>query len=154
MKSKSENNKLSETDFIESSVVNDIREILSQARIQAYSAVNFIMVRAYWLVGRRIVVEEQNGNFRAEYGKQILKRIAEELSKDFDKGLDERRIREIRQFYLTFPFENLWHPQSAGISNEKWHSVSAEFDNELQYNLFTRLSWSRVGQSNLLISIE
>jgi predicted nuclease of restriction endonuclease-like (RecB) superfamily len=146
MKSKSENNKLNNTDFIESSVVNDIRDILSQARIQAYSAVNFIMVRAYWLVGRRIVIEEQNGNFRAEYGKLILKRISEELSKDFDKGLDERRIREIRQFYLTFPFKNLWHSQGAGTANEKWHSLSAEFDNELQYNLFTRLSWSHIRQ--------
>jgi predicted nuclease of restriction endonuclease-like (RecB) superfamily len=146
MKSKSENNKLNNTAFIESSVVNEIREILSQARIQAYSAVNFIMVRAYWLVGRRIVLEEQNGNFRAEYGKLILKRISEELSKDFDKGLDERRIREIRQFYLTFPFKNLWHSQGAGTANEKWHSLSAEFDNELQYNLFTRLSWSHIRQ--------
>jgi len=146
MKSKSENNKLNNTDFIESSVVNDIRDILFQARIQAYSAINFIMVRAYWLVGRRIVIEEQNGNFRAEYGKLILKRISEELSKDFDKGLDERRIREIRQFYLTFPFKNLWHSQGAGTANEKWHSLSAEFDNELQYNLFTRLSWSHIRQ--------
>lgn len=146
MKSKSENNKLNHTDFIESSVVNEIREILFQARIQAYSAINFIMVRAYWLVGRRIVIEEQNGNFRAEYGKLILKRISVELSKDFDKGLDERRIRKIRQFYLTFPFKNLWHSQGAGTANEKWHSLSAEFDNELQYNLFTRLSWSHIRQ--------
>lgn len=146
MKSKSDN---SSTNFplAGAELIQDIRGILSQARIQAYSAVNFIMVRAYWLVGRRIVVEEQNGNFRAEYGKQILKQIAEELSKDFDKGLDERRIREIRQFYLTFPFKNLWHSQGAETAvNEKWHSLSAEFDNELQYNLFTRLSWSHIRQ--------
>ena len=128
----------------ESNVIHDIKEILHQARDHAYSAVNFIMVRAYWLVGRRIVTEEQLGRDRAEYGKQIIKQIAEEISAEFDKNLSERRIREIRQFYLTFPFENLWRSSDAESDPRKWHSLSAEFENENQYTLFNRLSWTHI----------
>ena len=128
----------------ESNVIHDIKEILHQARDHAYSAVNFIMVRAYWLVGRRIVTEEQLGRDRAEYGKQIIKQIAEEISAEFDKNMSERRIREIRQFYLTFSFENLWRSSGAESDPQKWHSLSAEFENEIQYTLFNRLSWTHI----------
>lgn len=113
-------------------IVADIKRILFTARQQAYSAVNFVMVRAYWLVGRRIVIDEQEGEKRADYGKRLISRLAKEISRDFDKNMSARRIREIRQFYLTFPFENLWHP------------VSAEFENELQSALFTKLSWTHI----------
>ena len=83
-------------------VIEDIQSILSAARQQAYSAVNFIMVRAYWLVGRKIVSHEQAGRVRAGYGEHLLSRIAKEISKGFDKNLSVRRVREIRQFYLKF----------------------------------------------------
>jgi predicted nuclease of restriction endonuclease-like (RecB) superfamily len=140
-KQKSDNRKQS---VVPIHFIDDIKNILNQARDQAYSAVNFIMVRAYWLVGRKIVCEEQNGKARAEYGKAIIFSITNTLKKEFNKNFSERRVREIRQFYLTFPFENLWHSVSAENNIEKWHSVSAEFENELQYNLFTRLSWSHI----------
>lgn len=122
----------------------EIKDILKKARQNAYSAVNFIMVRAYWLVGRRIVVEEQNGKSRAEYGKQIIKTLAKELRTEFDKNFTERRVREIRQFYLTFQFENLWHSSNAESGIQKWHSLSAEFRNELKASLFTKLSWTHI----------
>jgi predicted nuclease of restriction endonuclease-like (RecB) superfamily len=125
-------------------VIADIKKILFTARQQSYSAVNFVMVRAYWLVGRRIVINEQEGEKRADYGKRLISRLAKEISRDFDKNMSARRIREIRQFYLTFPFENLWHPVSAESAPEKWHSVSAEFENELQSALFTKLSWTHI----------
>lgn len=143
MKSNAEDKRKIQT-ASESNVVHDIKEILYQARNQAYSAVNFIMVRAYWLVGRRIITEEQSGKDRAAYGKQIIKQIADEISAEFDKNLSERRIREIRQFYLTFPFENLWHTPSDESDPQKWHSLSAEFTDEIQHTLFNRLSWTHI----------
>jgi predicted nuclease of restriction endonuclease-like (RecB) superfamily len=129
---------------LEKSYLKEITSILHQARNHSYSAVNFIMVRAYWLVGRRIVQEEQNGKERAEYGKEVIKNVAKEISADFDKNFTERRVREIRQFYLTFSFNNLWHSLGAGNEIEKWHSLSAEFENETQYYLFKRLSWTHI----------
>lgn len=125
-------------------LISDVESILLEARKEAYATVNFIMVRAYWLIGRRIVEEEQGGEKRAEYGTQLIERIAEEMSRRFDKNLSPRRMREIRQFYLIFPFENLWHSASAGSGLQKWHSVSAEFENALQRALFTKLSWTHI----------
>jgi predicted nuclease of restriction endonuclease-like (RecB) superfamily len=81
----------------------EVKQILAQARQKAYSAVNTAMVEAYWLVGKKIVEEEQNGKERAAYGKEIIKNLAIELSQSFGKGFSERSLREFRQFYQTFP---------------------------------------------------
>ncbi len=125
-------------------LVSDVETILSEARKEAGVAVNFIMVRAYWLIGRRIVLEEQAGAERADYGTQLIQRIADEISLCFDKNFTSRRVREIRQFYHIFPFDNLWHSPSAERDSQKWHSLSAEFDSDLQKALFTKLSWTHI----------
>lgn len=85
----------------EGDIYGQIKEILLEARSKAYSAVNFAMLDAYWLIGKQIV-EAQEGNERAEYGKHLLKYLSEQLTKDFGKGFDESNLRLIRQFYLTF----------------------------------------------------
>ena len=46
-------------------IYSEIKETLLLSRNQAYSAVNFAMVQAYWQIGRIIVEHEQNGNVRA-----------------------------------------------------------------------------------------
>jgi len=83
----SENNTLSANN--EGLIYGQIKEILASARAKAYSAVNFAMVEAYWLVGKQIV-EAQAGNERAEYGTQLLKYLSEQLTHDFGKGLREK----------------------------------------------------------------
>jgi len=85
----------------ENQVYGQIKEILTTARAKAYSAVNFAMVEAYWLIGKQIV-EAKAGNERAEYGTQLLKYLSEQLTHDFGKGFEESNLRLIRQFYLTF----------------------------------------------------
>ena len=80
-----------------------IRDILLTARNKVYRAANSEMVQAYWNIGRLIVEHEQNGNTRAEYGKQLLQQLSERLSAEFGKGFDETNLRKMRQFYRTFP---------------------------------------------------
>ena len=77
----------------------EIREVLSKARSKAYAAINSVMVDAYWEIGRQI--EEAVGD-RAEYGKGLLKFLAEKLTTEFGKGFDESSLRRMRQFYKTF----------------------------------------------------
>ena len=60
-------------------IVADIKQIIEQARKQAYTSINSLMIQSNWLVGRRIVEEEQGGASRAEYGKALLKNLATEL---------------------------------------------------------------------------
>ncbi|WP_438940364.1 DUF1016 N-terminal domain-containing protein, partial [Fusicatenibacter saccharivorans] len=53
-----------------------------------------------WLMGCYIVEFEQNGEDRAAYGEQLLKKLEQQLK---TKGLNERRFREFRRLYLIYP---------------------------------------------------
>ncbi len=64
------------------------------------------MVQAYWNIGRLIVEHEQNGNTRAEYGKQLLQQLSERLSAEFGKGFSVRTLQQIKKFYAMFPNAN------------------------------------------------
>ncbi|MCL2648895.1 MAG: PDDEXK nuclease domain-containing protein [Phycisphaerales bacterium] len=89
----------------ESQIYGQIKEILTSARAKAYAAVNFAMVEAYWLIGKQIV-EAQAGNERAEYGTQLLKYLAEQLTRDFGTGFTVTNLKYMRQFHLTFPIRH------------------------------------------------
>lgn len=84
-----------------SNFVNDIKHMLVQARQKSYQAVNSNMVEAYWLMGRRIVEEEQQGNDKANYGDELLKKLSQALTKDLGNGFSYSNLRNFRQFYLT-----------------------------------------------------
>lgn len=92
-------------------IYSEIKEALLASRSQAYSAVNYAMVYAYWHIGRIIVEHEQNGSLRAEYGKEVLKNLSDRLTEEFGKGFDVRNLRNMRAFFLTFP---------------KWNAVRSE----------------------------
>jgi predicted nuclease of restriction endonuclease-like (RecB) superfamily len=91
--------------------VSDIKKILVEARQKAYASINFAMVEANWQIGKRIVEQEQEGKTRAEYGKEILKTLSKELLNEFGKGYDERELRRIRQFYLSFLIRDTLRPE-------------------------------------------
>lgn len=133
----------------------DVKLILDQARQKAYSAVNTAMVEGYWLVGKRIVEEEQQGKERAEYGKEIIKSLAKELTSELGKGFSLSNIKNFRQFYLTFPDLLLISQTVSGeFQNQKSQTVSGEFDNSIRQTVsaespngiwqtvFAKLSWS------------
>ena len=63
-------------------------------------AINVSLTVRNWLLGYYIVEFEQNGEDRAAYGQNLLKNLEQRLQK---KGLTERRFREFRKFYLTYP---------------------------------------------------
>ena len=96
----------------------DICNILRQARQKTIQSVNQIMVVAYWLVGERIVKWEQNGSARASYGAEILKDLSRELTLEFGYGFSYSNLRNMRQFYRTYP------------------------DFEICYTVCSKLSWS------------
>ncbi len=96
----------------------DIKAILEQARSKARSAVNTAMVEAYWLIGQRIVQEEQQGSSRAVYGERLLANLSRALSASLGKGFSYANLRNFRQFYLTYP------------------------DPEICYTACSKLSWS------------
>lgn len=99
------------TETIRQQFIQDIKTIVKVARGNVYRAINTTMVAAYWNIGQRIVEEEQDGKHRAEYGKYILRELADALNQEFGKGFDERELRRMRQFYLTFPIRDSLRPE-------------------------------------------
>ena len=84
----------------------NVRSILASARQRAYTAINFAMVESYWLIGQQIVENELRGAARAEYGKGVLKELADRLTAEFGKGFDESNLRYMRLFYRSFPIRD------------------------------------------------
>lgn len=85
------------------SCINDVKNILKEAQKQSYRNVNFIMNQAYWLIGQRIVLQEQNGKNRAGYGEKLIERLAASLNQNVGSGMSVANLKNCRQFYLAFP---------------------------------------------------
>ena len=62
-------------------MIEKIKAVIISSRNKIAYEVNNTMILAYWNVGRIIVENEQNGNIKAEYGKQVLKELSKELKK-------------------------------------------------------------------------
>ena len=80
----------------------EILDLLIQAKNNVKNAVNISMVYTYYEIGRRIIVEEQNGNDRAEYGKHLLHDLADYLTPNFGKGYSADNLKLMRRFYTVY----------------------------------------------------
>ena len=88
---------------IPSEFVSDVHSIIERGRQQAYASVGQISIVTFWNVGRRIVEEEQRGETRAAYGKQLIKNLAETLVPQYGNSYSKRNLDYYRKFYLLFP---------------------------------------------------
>lgn len=96
--------------------VKDIKSIIAQARQATYHVINTAMVISYWLVGKRIVEEEQNGKNRADYGAYILQNLSKSLGEEFGEGFSYANLRNMRQFYRTYPDEQICYTLCSKLS--------------------------------------
>jgi len=62
--------------------IASIKQIIVTAQQQAITAVQQQRVLMYWHIGQHIVEEEQQGKARADYGAELIKTLAQELTKD------------------------------------------------------------------------
>ena len=83
-------------------LVDDVKLIVERGLRKAYHSVNSISIMTYWNVGKRIVEEEQHGENRAEYGKQVIKGLAQILVPLFGSSYNERNLYSMRQLFLCF----------------------------------------------------
>jgi len=83
--------------------VSDIRNIISAAKTNAIRSVDFQRVVMYWKLGERIVVEEQQGKERAEYGAYLLRNLAKQIEPEFGSGFSIRQLERARRFYCVYP---------------------------------------------------
>jgi predicted nuclease of restriction endonuclease-like (RecB) superfamily len=91
------------TDRRQDALYQRVAQIIEAARTHVSRTVNTAMVHAYWLIGSEIVEVEQAGKERADYGEEVVKRLASRLSSRFGKGFSYPSVKRMKQFYLTFP---------------------------------------------------
>ena len=84
-------------------MIQEIKDIILSSRKKVAYEVNNTMLYAYWNVGRIIVENEQNGNIKAEYGKQIMKELSKELRKSLGSGFSVSNLFNMRKLYITYP---------------------------------------------------
>lgn len=84
-------------------IMNDMRKIIEGSQKTAHQAVNTILVQRNWLIGYRIASEELNGEDRADYGLEVIKKLSKELTKLYGKGYDKSNLYHFLKFYKSFP---------------------------------------------------
>lgn len=83
-------------------LISKISAVHSELQASAANAVNKALTVRNWLIGFYIVEYEQKGEDRAEYGAKLMSNLAKRL--DHIKGMDERSLRNVRQFYLYYHY--------------------------------------------------
>ena len=117
-------------------IFGDVSNIIDEARKTVARSVNATITAANWMVGRRIIEFEQSGEERAEYGTALIRRLAEDLTRDFGSGFSRQNLQNMRQFYLLYPPGQIRQTLS-GISE----AISSEVDYDELIAAFP-LPWS------------
>ena len=130
-------------------LVKYITTIQHTLQSQAAHAINLALTARNWLIGYYIVEFEQNGEDRATYGEQLLKKLEQRIK---NKGLTERRFREFRRLYLIYPqleepvlryiSSQSQHPDSFKIKSIEpiWRMLSAESEEDIRRTASAKLS--------------
>ena len=84
-------------------MIEQIKEVITRGRENVVYTVNNELLAAYWNVGRIIIENEQNGNIKAEYGKQMILLLSKELTKLLGKGFSRSNLFLMRSLYLKYP---------------------------------------------------
>ncbi len=125
-------------------LITELTSIIEQGRKLAVSYINTALVTAYWLIGRRIVEFEQKGKERAEYGKRLLEKLSNDLTKKFGRGFSSDNLEAMRNFYLTYKKE-ISETVSRKLEAKKSETMSRNLSTSsaIQHYLKQfRLSWS------------
>ena len=138
-------------------LLQQVVDLLQQARQQVLRTVNSTMVYTYFEIGRLIVEEEQNGKERAEYGKQLLKGLSADLTMEVGKGFSVDNLQNMRKLFLAYSnYETV-----SSISKSKFLDINKELETvssisknekpDYKFAVSFMLSWSHY---LFLISIE
>ncbi|MBN2020723.1 MAG: DUF1016 family protein [Sedimentisphaerales bacterium] len=77
--------------------------LLEQARHKTVRQINTVIVETYWRIGKLIIEEEQRGKQRANYGDEMITRLAKDLSQKYGRGFGKSNLFAMRKFYLFYP---------------------------------------------------
>ena len=105
--------------LIDTALFAEVKTLIQSTKQQAAVSVNAELTMLYWQVGKRIADEVLKGE-RAEYGKQIIKELAKQLTESCGKGWTNKQLLHCLRFAETYP------------------------DNQIVYALRRQLSWTHI----------
>ncbi len=92
-------------------LVSDVKVLIDNAKQKVIHTVDNQRVSLYWYIGKRIFEDEQGGEERAEYGKQLIKNLSNEIEPLYGSGYSYRQLYLFLQFYKVFPIVNALRSQ-------------------------------------------
>ncbi len=132
--------------------VSDLKAIVYTAKAKAYQAADLYNVASNWLVGRRIVEQEQHGEARAQYGKHVIEIASLTLTAEFGKGYSIANLKSFRKFYLTFKYLHIGQTMSAQYADRqvsKGQTPSALSESDIQRIPSAELELAQILPANL-----
>ena len=121
------------------SLMQDLQQIIEQARCRVAASANYALTMMYWHIGERIN-REVLGNQRAEYGKQIVSQVASQLQAEYGgRGFEERTIRRMMKFAQIYPD---WEIVSPLVSKLSWSHflIVMPLKDELQRDFYLTMA--------------
>ena len=105
-------------------ILKDMCGIIESSQKAAYRAVNTTLIQRNWLLGYRIASEDLQGEDRAKYGAEIIKKLAKELSAEYGKGYTKSNLYSFYSFYKTYP-EIFQTPSGKSVGLLSWSHYAA-----------------------------
>lgn len=105
-------------------ILIDMCGIIESSQKAAHQAVNTTLIQRNWLLGYRIASEELQGEDRAKYGAEIIKKLAKELSAEYGKGYTKSNLYSFYSFYKTYP-EIFQTPSGKSVGLLSWSHYAA-----------------------------
>jgi len=84
------------------SIFKKASNYIEVARNNIVKTIDHEQIKAYWLIGKDIIEEEQFGKKEAKYGDYIITNLSDKLTKQYGKGFGKRTLEFFRKFYLTY----------------------------------------------------
>lgn len=88
--------------FESPALLTNVRQLIEQSRLRVASVVNSEISMLYWSVGK-LISEDILKNERAEYGKQVVASLSQQLTLIYGKGWSEKQLRHCMRFFQVFP---------------------------------------------------
>jgi hypothetical protein len=98
-------------------IVEKITQIDDVAQRAVARNINQLLTLRNWLVGAYIFEYEQNGEDRAVYAEQLLKKLSDDLSKRGHKGFSVTNLKYFREVSLVYPLSQIGQTVSGLFDN-------------------------------------
>ena len=96
-------------------ILTDLRLLIQQSRQRVAVVINAEITLMYWAIGKRIN-EDVLPAGRAEYGKQTIRQLSQQLTAEFGKGFTVTNLTNATEVARLYPEEEIIHALSEQLT--------------------------------------